>query len=198
MPIKYNTIQEIEEQIDYSNLRKFKYQELIGLGFVPLSMVGDMYNIVVIGENHKDEIRALMESRLEKHSAGYDFTQIREQEFKDLIGLVDEHFATDKEMAEIAANGYNIGFDEVYMGNNSAENSDNANYKVVNKGNYSVSVPVTEDSGVPQDASKKKIGEVLIEMGLITEEQLFDALVTSKKSGNPIGSVLVQKNYIEH
>ena len=197
MPIKYNTIQEIEEQIDYSNLRKFKYQELIGLGFVPLSMVGDMYNIVVIGENHKDEIRALMESRLEKHSAGYDFTQIREQEFKDLIGLVDEHFATDKEMAEIAANGYNIGFDEVYMGNNSAENSDNANYKVVNKGNYSVSVPVTEDSGVPQDASKKKIGEVLIEMGLITEEQLFDALVTSKKSGNPIGSVLVQKNYIE-
>ena len=100
-------------------------------------------------------------------------------------------------MAEIAANGYNIGFDEVYMGNNSAENSNNANYKVVNKGNYSVSVPVTEDGGVPQDASKKKIGEVLIEMGLITEEQLFDALVTSKKSGNPIGSVLVQKNYIE-
>lgn len=33
-------------------------------------------------------------------------------------------------------------------------------------------------------------------MGLVTEEQLFDALVTSKKTGNPIGSVLVQKEYI--
>lgn len=44
--------------------------------------------------------------------------------------------------------------------------------------------------------SKKKIGEILIEMGFITEEQLFDALVEAKKTSLPVGSVLVQKEYI--
>lgn len=199
MPIKYENVEELEQQIDYANLRKFKYEELIGLGFIPLSIVEDMYNIVLLSEDNKDEICNLMESRL-THEAGYDFTIIKDQDFKILIGIVDEHFATGKEMAEIASKGYNLGFDEVFGADN-VHSKDGNDYKLVNKGNYSVSVPVSaaeaaDRRNVPQDAPKKKIGEVLIEMGLVTEEQLFDALVTSKKTGNPIGSVLVQKEYI--
>lgn len=199
MPINYETIDELEQQIDYANLRKFKYEELIGMGFVPVCVIDDMYQIVVLTEDNKDEIRELMESRLSS-DAGYEFTVIKDQDFKNLIGEIDEHFASDKEMNETVSKGYGISLDEVYTGGDGANQDEDA-YKVVNKGNYSVAVPVSaereaEKHNVPTDAPKKKVGEVLIEMGLITEEQLFDALVTSKKTGNPIGSVLVQKEYI--
>lgn len=46
------------------------------------------------------------------------------------------------------------------------------------------------------DAPKKRIGEILIEEGVITEEQLVDALTQSKKSRTPIGSMLVQLGFI--
>lgn len=46
------------------------------------------------------------------------------------------------------------------------------------------------------DIPKKKIGEILIEMGILTEEQLFDALVEAKKSSLPVGSVLIKKAYV--
>lgn len=195
MPIKYDNIEEIEHKIDYATLRKFKYDELIGMGFIPICDADGAYSIVVLSEDNKQDIMQLLDKRIKTQSI-YDFTVIKDQEFKILIGIIDEHFASDKQMNEIVSKGYNIALDEVY---DDQENEEE--YKVVNKGNYSVSVPVSaekeaEKHHVPTDASKKKVGELLIEMGLITEEQLFDALVTSKKTGNPIGSVLIQKGYI--
>ncbi|MDO5305804.1 MAG: ATPase, T2SS/T4P/T4SS family, partial [bacterium] len=183
--------------IDYANLRKFKYEELIGMGFVPISIVDDTYNIVVLSKDNEQEIRELMSSRL-TNDAGYDFTVIKDKQFKDLIGIIDEHLASDKEISEIATKAYNMSLDEVFT---DEENVVDEDYKIVNKGNYSVAVPISAEKealkhNVPANASKKRIGEVLIEMGLINEEQLFDALVTSKKTGTPIGSILVQKDYI--
>lgn len=43
---------------------------------------------------------------------------------------------------------------------------------------------------------KKKIGELLIEKGMITQEQLVEALAQCKKTGTPIGSMLVSLGFI--
>lgn len=202
MALEFENIEELEHLIDYANLRKFKYDELIGLGFVPISFTGGIYDIVILSEDNKDDIKRLMDSRLGT-DVKCEFQVIKDQDFKNLIGEVDEHFASDKQMSEIASKGYDMGLDEVFTGEGGGkvQPAEKSNYKVVNRGNYSVAVPVSAEKEaakhhVPKDAPKKRIGEVLIEMGLITEEQLFDALVTSKKTGNPIGSVLVQKEYI--
>ncbi len=42
----------------------------------------------------------------------------------------------------------------------------------------------------------KKIGEVLVEMGFVTKEQIFNALVESKKMHIPLGTILVQQGVI--
>ncbi len=42
----------------------------------------------------------------------------------------------------------------------------------------------------------KKIGEILIQMGLVTNEQIFNALVQSKKLQVPLGTVLVQQGVV--
>lgn len=43
---------------------------------------------------------------------------------------------------------------------------------------------------------KKRIGEILIENGELTEAQLVEALTQCKKTGTPIGSMLVQMGFI--
>ncbi len=42
----------------------------------------------------------------------------------------------------------------------------------------------------------KKIGEVLVSMGFVTEEQIFNALVVSKKQKIPLGTVLVNQGAV--
>ncbi len=43
---------------------------------------------------------------------------------------------------------------------------------------------------------RKKLGEILVEVGLITEEQLENALQIQKETGEKLGKVLAQQNYI--
>ena len=195
MPIDYENINEIEQQIDYSSLRKFRYEELIGNGFIPLCIRDGICYVVLLSEKNREEIQYIIVKKIQNIRA-YDFTIITEQDFKNLISHIDDHYVSDKEMTEIASKAMDLGLDEVFNEGKAGDKDSN----VVNKGNYSVSVPVPADPDklhhIPTDAPKKKIGELLIEMGLITEEQLFDALVTSKKTNSPIGSVLVQKEYI--
>ena len=45
-------------------------------------------------------------------------------------------------------------------------------------------------------AHKKRIGEILIEQGLLTNDQLVEALTASKKTATPIGSTLVSMGFI--
>ncbi len=44
--------------------------------------------------------------------------------------------------------------------------------------------------------TKKKIGEILIDAGYLTEEHLIEALAESKRQSIPIGSVLVKMGYV--
>lgn len=46
------------------------------------------------------------------------------------------------------------------------------------------------------DGTKKRLGEILIEAGLITQEQLNNCLVIARKKNMPIGSVLVEEGII--
>ena len=44
---------------------------------------------------------------------------------------------------------------------------------------------------------RKKIGEILVDEKLITEEQLFDALETQRLTGQKVGQILVDKGFIK-
>ena len=44
---------------------------------------------------------------------------------------------------------------------------------------------------------RKKIGEILIEEKLITEEQLSEALETQRLTGQKVGQILIDKGFIK-
>ncbi len=57
--------------------------------------------------------------------------------------------------------------------------------------------PATSQTAAQQgDKPKKRIGEILIERGELTEDQLIEALTQCKKTGTPIGSMLVSMGFI--
>lgn len=58
------------------------------------------------------------------------------------------------------------------------------------------SAPLPQAGGADVGHPKKRLGEMLIDMGLLTEEQLVDALKNSKKNQTPIGSTLVAMGFI--
>lgn len=68
------------------------------------------------------------------------------------------------------------------------------------KSNFDTSFSAVEKN-TPSDTEhkgpvKKRIGEILIENGMVTEEQLLEALTKSKKTNTPIGSMLVTLGFI--
>lgn len=53
-----------------------------------------------------------------------------------------------------------------------------------------------EEKQIPDNKPKKRLGEMLIDAGLITEEQLVQALSESKRSEMPLGSTLYKMGFI--
>ena len=47
------------------------------------------------------------------------------------------------------------------------------------------------------DRNKKKIGNLLLEAGILTESQLAEALEIQKKTGSRLGSVLIDNNFVD-
>ncbi len=210
MPIIYENLEELEHQIDYSKLRKFKSDELISLGFIPLSIVNNVYNVLFLQENNINTIKKIIQSRLSIDTQ-YDFTLIDDKNFKELLDIILNHYVSENKMKNIIdTHVSDIKLDKVFNykvfnnGNNDNQNDNNNEdeniYNVVNGNNGINIVSVSKNNMQANDQNKnpqhKKIGELLLEKGLVTEEQLFDAFISSKKTGTPIGSILVSKGYI--
>ncbi|MBR1681491.1 Flp pilus assembly complex ATPase component TadA, partial [bacterium] len=51
-------------------------------------------------------------------------------------------------------------------------------------------------SATPQGSTRKKLGEILVENGFITEIQLIEAIAESKKMGLPLGSTVYSMGFI--
>lgn len=174
MSISTENIDEIEKRIDYANLRKFKYDELISVGFIPVSIEEDKYDVLVLNLDKKDEVSEFMDSRL-KHDATYEFTVINQDIFNKLIIRIDEHMASSAEIKRVALSARDLSVNQVYGTEQETK---------------------VYESSPEEEQHSLKIGEMLINKGYLTEEQLFDSLVISKKQGIPIGSVFVQKGYV--
>ncbi len=55
-----------------------------------------------------------------------------------------------------------------------------------------------KQSEIPYSANKLRLGQLLVSSGLITNEQLKEALAAKEFSSNNIGDILVQKGYITY
>ena len=82
----------------------------------------------------------------------------------------------------------------VLMQGDNTGRSDNAITKLADlTAKLSMKVAVFQtDAGSPGEAAPERLGTALVKMGVITAQQLYDAIVAQKKTGERIGEILIR------
>lgn len=161
-------INKIKENINAELATLFTKEELLMHDFIPVNKQAEFFIVTVQDSADKNAISNFVSQRVTEK---IKFITLDSEGFAFLL---DYYFKNVKQEASTQP----IELVEETVEDNS-------------------STPSAEQHDLQADiAPKKKIGEILIESGELSEEQLLEALKQSKKTGTPIGSMLVSLGYI--
>lgn len=161
-------INKIKENINAELATLFTKEELLMHDFIPVNKQAEFFIVTVKDSADKNAISNFVSQRVTEK---IKFITLDSEGFAFLL---DYYFKNVKQEASTQS----IELVEETVEDNS-------------------STPSAEQNDLQADiAPKKKIGEILIESGELSEEQLLEALKQSKKTGTPIGSMLVSLGYI--
>ena len=163
------TVNKIKNNINSKFAELFTKADLESNRFVPINKQAGFFYVVVPEQANKSAVSEFIAS---KDKDTLKFISLDESSFNDLLNYYVSSFYSEANNSETAAS------------NNETQN---------------VEKPKVEfhDDSHKDGAPKKRIGEILIEKGMITEEQLVEALTQCKKTGTPIGSMLVSLGFID-
>ena len=189
-------VDKIKGVIDFALVSKFDIHDMELNSYVPICInKGAVF--VVSAQSSLPETSMTSIASI----AGNDnikVSNINEQNFSLLFNYVKSHL-------HIEADDNHQEHDLVTIEDDDVENSDTG---VVLKYDEEEIEPsddsqVSLNSVAPSNTSihddkyfSKKIGEVLIQMGLVTNEQIYNALLESKRAQLPLGTILVQQGVI--
>ena len=151
-----NVLSKLKDSLEKNLIFKFNENVLTQMKFVPVSIKDDFTYVAVGQDSDKEEITLLLKGE----NLEPKFIIVSEEELKDLLEFVSQHFYSDLQPGPIL------------IEKDSLKDQD------------------------PQQPPKKRLGEILIEEGLITDAQLIEALSESKKLKIPLGSTLCQMGFI--
>lgn len=177
-------LDKIKPVIDFSLVSKFDANELQSKSYIPVCLAKGYIYVLAKQAASQNDIYANVSEILRtdkiniKHVGDSDFSVLLNYVMNNMPKStdVDEHKIKDD--AEIKLK-YDDTVDEDEAG--ASLSSDTSNLH-----------PDHHDDRF----FAKKIGEVLVAMGLVTKEQIFNALVESKKNHIPLGTILVQQGII--
>ena len=170
------TVNKIKNNINSKFASVFTKDDLSANNFIPINKQAGFFFIAIKEGANKSDISKFIAT---KDSDTLKFISLNEESFNALLDYyISEFYAEDDKDA--------AAIDSVQQveQNHETENAEN---------NKEESAPV---QNIIHDAPKKRIGEILIESGELTEDQLVEALKQSKKTGTPIGSMLVSMGFI--
>ncbi len=158
-------------KINIELVKQFDKQKLRELSFIPVALQKGSLYVAISQDANKAEITTFCKQK--NSSLGVEFISITSSDF---VSLFDEFFKKHTQ--------------------NDAQPKNDAQTQT------SAEAPSKQDDIKPgeiqkvKSPEKKKIGEILVEEKLLTEEQVQEALVKSKEMGYPLGSTLVKLGYI--
>lgn len=157
----------IKNTINFEYLKKFNLEDLKENKFIPINKMENNFLVGIINDI-SDEARSSVLTRVVMNTKlRPKIVPLNEEQFELLISFCTDLFKMhEKDEGSVAV-----------VGEDGAP---------VDEGKH------VDDVGPP----KKRLGDQLIDDGLITREQLEEALFHSKQSGTPIGSILVKMNFI--
>lgn len=166
-----STIDKLKFSINKNLVMKFNEHLLEQMKFVPISAKDNVVYVAVNPFVNKEEIGDFFKDE------GFDvkFIQINEEEIEELLAYVYQNIYSQGESSIPIPSGSSVRKDEIVLQNSPSQN---------------------ESEEIVEQQPKKRLGEILIDAGLITEEQLVQALSESKVQGMPLGSMLYKLGFI--
>ncbi|MDD3150562.1 MAG: ATPase, T2SS/T4P/T4SS family, partial [Candidatus Gastranaerophilales bacterium] len=195
-------LEKLKKNIDKAYVDKFSIRVLESNRFMPISVhKGSLFvGIVDTADKHRlNKILTEVKKRTNEKPAAINLT---ESQFTELIndykGQLNAKF--DEIISKAPAAQQNqVGLDmlssiKITEGEKQEQKAEPQKEPVKEQQPKEEKKAVNKSQNEPisPEAPKKRLGEILVDLGFITKEQLLNALAEGKKSGDPIGSVLVK------
>ncbi|MDD3014324.1 MAG: ATPase, T2SS/T4P/T4SS family, partial [Candidatus Gastranaerophilales bacterium] len=152
---------------------------------LPEPQYNDLEIFDELEENNFEEEK-LEENKLKEYE--FEENKSEEEKLEEIKSELDENIFESESESQVETNENIISHESIISNFSKKTETLEINEQEQEK-------PV-EPPKEPEKKPKKRLGEQLIDMGLITEEQLLQALDESKQTETPIGSVLVKLGFI--
>lgn len=179
-----DVLNKLKDSINKDFIVKFDLHLLEQMKFVPINVKDSFVYIAINPFANKEDIASL----LKEHQLEAKFIQVSDDEINALLTHVFENVFLNKPEQKPEEHNHQATFDrkqDEMVSEHEPEHESVSEYIPASTSVF--------DSSAPKP---KKIGELLIEEGYITEEQLIEALAESKKRSMPLGSTLYSLGFI--
>ncbi len=216
-----DTINKIKSNINPKFSELFTKEDLLEFNFVPINKQSGFLFVVIKEGSDKS---AIAQAIAAKESSTVKFISFDADSFADFLdyyiseyyiknsqepldSLVEEEVPVSESKSEtkrVLLPGESAGdfvpvsdVKDISLSEQKDEQQEqNNDNKPAEKANDTQTKASASHTNYVEDAPKKRIGEILIEQGILTNEQLVEALTASKKTATPIGSTLVSMGFI--
>ena len=173
------TVDKIRGLLDFSLVSKFDTNDMLTNSYVPICYSrGSVY--VLVKASAAQNIVASTVSKI-LGTSNITIKTISDVDFNELLSFVNGslHVESVPEIETSADDDIQLKYDDADA--------------IDDDGQIARPMPVEETSNSDEKYFSKKIGEVLVDMGFVTKEQIFNALGESKRQQVPLGTVLIQQ-----
>ena len=190
--------EKIKSKINIDFVSKFDISKMQASTYIPICEVTGFVYVVVTSKTVQNDVRLQMNQAMGISSESIKFAKVDDNDFNEILDYVKSKIKPksekqDSPVVEINRTGAveSEQSNEVQLKYDTDETED----ELISDMNSPMSSD-DEDDFTESKYFSRKIGEVLIDMGLATDEQIMNALFTSKKEHIPLGTVLVRQSII--
>lgn len=170
----------IKCNINFEYINKFTIEKLAEEKFIPFVKKGGILYVGIVGIEDKERLFAILKEVIVSLKVRPKVVALTDEEFDFLINYCKKNINSVDDVSEVTIPIKNLKHDV-------------QEFKIEQDFHKDELIkPESNNKNKP----KKKLGEILIEEGLITEEQLETALKENKATKVPIGSVLVKQGIL--
>lgn len=191
-------LEKLTNNINQEYSSKFSIDKIKELKFIPLNLQSNVFYVATLNTASKEEITSYIKTVLETevkfiYLSKDNFDEMLKIYFKT-VGHIDETAEDSPELEEeptleiLPDEEIDLSVPTDVL--SPVDNHSDDELKVESN------VKGKKIKKVVENASKKKIGEILLEEGLLNDQQLSIALAESKVLGIPLGSVLVKLGFV--
>ncbi|MBQ4123422.1 Flp pilus assembly complex ATPase component TadA [bacterium] len=188
-------LEKLKTVIDFSILEDFDITELTTNSYIPVCLVKGVVYVVVTAATDQSIAKAAIQNKL--CTSKITFKVCEDEEFNEIVSYVQEsleeyHSLTnidDDETSEIQLKYDDGDMAEIVP----IEDEEDDEYR---KEREDLIEEKASDAPSSQKFYAIEIGQILVQMGIATQEQIFGALVEAKKQKVPLGTMLVKQGII--